>query len=290
MKSPLVVDVFGGLGNQMFQHACGRALSLDLGVELRVRGTAVLGVFRGTAERASLPDAFRAGGLLGASFAVRRMVARYPHVSNGLLSGMVTEPHFEFWAGLEGAVHRGARLLHGYWQSEKYFRRHERQVRSDFTFPEQLTPANREIAAEIASTNAVSVHVRRGDYLTPRASAFHGACSADYYRRAFELMERKVDGPCFYIFSDDPAWVRSELAGDDGRRKIVIDHNPGAASFNDMHLMSLCKHHILANSTFSWWGAWLNASPGKIVVAPARWFASPDMNSADILPADWIRL
>jgi hypothetical protein len=176
----------------------------------------------------------------------------------------------------------------GYWQSEKYFSEFSQQIRRDFSFCKPLSSDNEEFANEINHINAVSLHVRRGDFVNnPTTLATHGLCSLDYYRAAVQYISYRVNQPHFFIFSDDIAWTKENL-------EIVfpchyVDHNQGAESHNDMRLMSLCQHHIIANSSFSWWGAWLNPSKEKIVIAPKRWFAK-QIDTRDLLPPSWVVL
>jgi hypothetical protein len=118
-------------------------------------------------------------------------------------------------------------------------------------------------------------------------TATHGLCPISYYQNAINYISAQVEQPYFFIFSDDMGWAKENLKMD--LPCIYIDHNHGAESYNDMRLMSLCQHHIIANSSFSWWGAWLNASSNKIVIAPKKWFANNN-NVKDLLPIDWITL
>ncbi|HQS38500.1 MAG TPA: alpha-1,2-fucosyltransferase, partial [Methylotenera sp.] len=161
------------------------------------------------------------------------------------------------------------------------------QIRKDFTFKLALSVKNSAIIEQISQVNAVSLHVRRGDYVTNAKNAFIGVCSLEYYRKAVEYVKNQVDKPVFFVFSDDIEWVKSNLPID--FPCFYIDHNHGIESFNDMRLMSHCKHHIIANSSFSWWGAWLNANSEKIVIAPQQWFAN-NTNVNDLLPESWIKL
>lgn len=171
----------------------------------------------------------------------------------------------------------------GYWQSEKYFLPVEQDVRKSFTFDiELLNNGTRTIAQEIKGKETVSVHIRRGDYLT--FSGF-GVCSIDYYMRAMSFITEKIHDPLFLFFSDDMSWVKENISYSNA---IYVSCNQGADSWQDMYLMSRCTHNIIANSSFSWWGAWLNENRNKIVIAPTRWFNySPNY---DIIPQDWITL
>jgi hypothetical protein len=132
------------------------------------------------------------------------------------------------------------------------------------------------------------MHVRRGDYASnPKTGATHGLCSLDYYEEAIRYISERVEQPIFFIFSDDINWVKCNLKVDFPCQ--YVDHNKSMESFNDMRLMSLCQHHIIANSSFSWWGAWLNPGQKKIVIAPRRWFLNSN-NVEDLYPASWVRL
>lgn len=180
----------------------------------------------------------------------------------------------------------------GYWQSEEYFKNIESTIRASFVFKERLNEPSAEIAKSLLmQPNAVSVHIRRSDYVTSqRTNQIHGSCSVAYYLNAIAHFKNIVPNAHFYLFSDDPAWVTQNLL------KIipnatVIAHNSGT-SWQDMALMSKCSHHIIANSSFSWWGAWLNPNKNKIVMAPKNWFKTRDRyyDDADIVPKSWIKL
>jgi hypothetical protein len=161
-------------------------------------------------------------------------------------------------------------------------------IRTDFAFRQPLTGLNVEIAQEIAVVNSVSLHIRRGDYASnPKTLSTHGTCSLAYYKEAIRKIIERVESPHLFVFSDDIDWARDNLNIDLPIR--YVDHNRDSESFNDMRLMSLCRHHIIANSSFSWWGAWLNPHEDKIVVAPNNWFANSN-NTKDLLPTGWFAL
>jgi len=162
------------------------------------------------------------------------------------------------------------------------------QIRADFTFQLPLENKNAELAKQINQVSAVSLHVRRGDYANnPKTTATHGLCSLDYYRAAIRHVSDRIEQPYFFIFSDDIGWVKDNLKMDFPCQ--YVDHNQGAESYNDMRLMSMCKHHIIANSSFSWWGAWLNPNVEKTVIAPKLWFANAT-NTQDLIPQSWVKL
>jgi len=136
----------------------------------------------------------------------------------------------------------------------------------------------------------VAVHVRRGDFVTSiKTNAFHGVCNSSYYNLAMEEIQKRIGSCRFFFFSDDHDWVRQNLIIND--TTILVD-TKDLPSWYDMYLMTLCKHNIIANSSYSWWGAWLNPNINKIVITPSNWFASPEMNAqtSDLIPAEWIKL
>ncbi len=291
----IISQVIGGLGNQMFQYAAGRALSLKRGQPLKLdisgfsgyglhQGFELQRIFNCSAELASKSEIYQMLGWQSLT-GVRAILAR-PSLNLFRCSRFVVEPHFNYWPELS-QVPNDCYLM-GYWQSEKYFRNHSLEVRKEFFFKVPLTGDNAELALKISKVNAVSLHVRRGDYVAdPKASRMHGSCSNQYYESAIEYIVDRVERPHFFVFSDDIEWVKLNLNVDGVCH--YVGHNQGAESFNDMHLMSLCDHHIIANSSFSWWGAWLNAKTEKIVIAPKKWFAV-EKNTADLLPEDWVTL
>lgn len=177
-----------------------------------------------------------------------------------------------------------SRYLIGYWQSESYFAEIKEQIRKDFTFP-LLDVANQLIADQISNTNAISIHIRMGDYLN---HPLHGGiCTKEFYLRAIDIIKDKVENPQFFVFSNEIDWCKNNLPL---ANAVYIGGNDGENSYRDMQLMSMCKHNIIANSSFSWWGAWLNGNTDKIVIAPAKWFNDPKINTSDLLPASWVKI
>lgn len=179
--------------------------------------------------------------------------------------------------------------LEGYWSSEKYFKDIEGIIRKEFTFKDNPSIANQKIINSIKSCNSVSIHIRRGDYVfDERTNKYHGFCDLDYYLRAVTLIAKRVENPHFFVFSDDTDWAKQNL-----RLKfpcIYVNHNTGKKDYEDMRLMSKCKHNIIANSSFSWWGAWLNQNPNKIVITPKRWFRDKSINTKDLIPQSWVKI
>jgi hypothetical protein len=289
------VRLQGGLGNQLFQYAAGLRLALrhrtiltldlrwlgDSGTETRRRFE--LDAFAIEARRVGRPADSALGRRIGR--ACRRI---------GALR--------EAWhpLGLRSLVERGHAFnsalldapddvyLQGYWQSEKYFKDVEPVVRAQLRIVPSPAPAITEWVHELPRVEAVAIHVRRGDYLTsPSNRRFHGVLPAEYYRAAVAEVVRHVPRPEFFVFSDDAAWCESSLALP--CRFTVMDGS-ARRSYEDLRLMSLCRHHVVANSAFSWWGAWLANAPGGVVIAPRRWFLDSTVDTRDLTPASWIRL
>jgi hypothetical protein len=291
----VISQIMGGLGNQMFQFAAGRALAAwhNTGHKLDIAAygnTATHQGFElGKVFHANIDTATRCDlkAVLGwqASAILRRWLARR-QLAPLRSPAFVVEPYFNYRdlrpvSGVNS-------YLSGYWQSEKYFSTLASDIRQQFRFKPMPSAENQAWLDVISRTNAVSLHVRRGDFVSSKKNlAYHGVCSPAYYSAAIRHVVERVAKPTFFVFSDDLAWAQSNIpiAAD----CHYVGHNTGTASFNDMRLMSRCQHHIIANSSFSWWGAWLNDNPQKTVVAPARWFAHT-ANTHDLLPLDWVVL
>jgi hypothetical protein len=281
----IISRLFGGAGNQLFQYAAARALADHLGTDLALDS-------RYIAEAADRGDCF--GHFQNARFI--RADKLPPAKSDGALRyalwryfGRNPRFHREKSLGFDPAFFDlpDQTYLHGYWQSEKYFQSIAKQLRKDLCFTTELDAPNKHMAVQIAKARCpLALHVRRGDYV---ASGAYAACTPDYYRAAARhVAEQTGDTPTCFVFSNDPAWARDNLAL--GFDTIIVDHNDETTGHFDMHLQTLCAHNVIANSTFSWWAAWLNESPGKCVVAPKDWFSPGHAENPDIYPASWQRL
>jgi hypothetical protein len=176
--------------------------------------------------------------------------------------------------------------LDGYWQSYRYFDGIADVIRAELTIAREPNPANKSWLARMQRSNSVCVHVRRGDYLSGDHFGHHGICSTDYYARAMRLVAERVENPQFFVFSDDPGWSRQHVGGPNS---AFVDANPPDAADDELRLMAACRHHIIANSSLSWWGAWLARHDGQIVIGPDPWFSGRD-ETPDLFPANWIAL
>ncbi|APW36993.1 alpha-1,2-fucosyltransferase [Rhodoferax koreense] len=291
----IVAKMTGGLGNQMFQYAAARALAwhksqplyLDLaGYETQThhQGFELFRLFHCKALVAAESEIRKTFGWRMQT--ALRDISTHPRLGILRTPKIVNEPSVGFWPGFFEVPDDV--YLSGYWQSEKYFSDVAGSIRSEFLFKTDLTDRNLEWSERIAKSNSVSLHVRRGDYVfNQRAQKLHGVMPLSYYEAAIAEISRLVQRPVFFVFSDDSHWCSQHIKA--AAPCHFLGHNTGAESFNDMRLMSLCKHNIIANSSFSWWGAWLNANEGRQVIAPRRWYAGAD-DSPDLLPASWLRV
>lgn len=280
--------IFGGLGNQLFQYAAGRALALQNGdalqLDARLAGPGThasyaldhFNIAAGPASPSDLPPAKDQP----VRYAMWRAFGRNPKFERE--KGLGLNPRF---FDLRGDVY-----LHGYWQSELYFNKIEPQLREDLRIVTPPSDENTRWLADIGGVTAVSLHVRRGDYLAGGASnASLGTCDAAYYQRALDTVAAKVgEDLVVFVFSDDPDWARNNLEFSFETR--FAGHNGSDKHYEDLRLISACDHNVIANSTFSWWGAWLNANPQKCVVAPTKWFNTDSDKNPDVIPASWQRV
>lgn len=262
----VVASIIGGLGNQMFMYAAARRLALKHSTELFLDTTGFKHYFRNYG--------------LGCF----RIQAR--PICEAQRRGRLTiwrEPHFEYSADFE-RLPDDVWLL-GYFQSERYFTAVDRFVRMELALAIAETEICRCYRRQIEMTESVSVHVRRGDYVQRRSAAtVHSVLGLDYYQECESRISAVVANPHFFVFSDDTEWARCNL-----RFSAATTIVETGRDYEDLVLMSECRHHIIANSTFSWWGAWLDSRPGKTVLAPRTWF-EVDLNTEDLVPAAWVRV
>lgn len=278
----IITRLHGRLGNQMFQYAAAAGLAARLNVPVGLDSRLAVSRGEGVLTRvfdlnvmnpAPLPP-LKSDGFV--KYAMWRLFGRAPRFQREKGLGYNVE--------LETC--ENDTYLHGYWQSERYFDHIADQIRLAFAFPNFSNAQNADMASRIKETPAISLHVRRGDYLTLGA---HVLCDQAYYEKALAQILHGLPGePTVFVFSDDPQWAKDNLPLPCD--KVVVDFNGPDTDFEDMRLMSLCQHNIIGNSSFSWWGAWLNANPDKRVAGPTKWFGDPKLSNPDILPAGWLRI
>lgn len=284
-----IVKILGGLGNQMFQYALYRSLkSKRENVKADISEFKDYELHNGyELKRVFDIDIDESDKKFNKKFSDNRrtFLTRVRRKLMGYKKSYIREEHLTF----SNLINLRNAYLEGYWQSETFFKSVEELIKEDFTFVNELNDNNKELAEKIKNTNSISIHIRRGDYISnPKVYEAYGkVCSIDYFKKAISYILEKVDNPNFFVFSNDIDWVKSNLEFKDP--VTYVDWNGGDQSYIDMQLISLCKHNIISNSSFSWWGAWLNRNENKLVLTPNRWKDIKDFNN-DRIPASWIQI
>lgn len=280
----VISRITSGLGNQLFQYACGRAVSLRHGVPLKLD----LGNFREFQNRRYGLDAFKIAAAEATPGEVRDAL------QTDTFWHRLTTPRArlrvlrERGFGFDETVLRAGpdAYLSGYWQSPKYFADCETQLRRELTWWMPPPAETRRFLGNMDEQTAVAVHVRRGDYVNnPGYAKRFGALPPGYYERALAYLAERVENLHAFVFSDEPAWVKIHFP-----KTVPLTAVEGNAATEDLRLMAACRYHVVANSTFSWWGAWLAPFPGKTVLAPDPFFQDPKLPDRDLVPADWVRI
>lgn len=289
-KKVIVVKLKGGLGNQMFQYACGKAVSLKHNSLLYL-------------DISGFPDhngrKYSLEGLnVKANIADNCLLRKF---KDGLLSVLLKKLGFNIDFRYKCYFEKkrivfdpeifdaGDNIyIDGYWQNEEYFKHIERILLEDFTLKNPLPEKEMPVKKRTKKESSVALHIRRGDYVTnPETKKNHGVLDICYYNEAMKIISSKVNNPHFFVFSDDIYWAENNLKSD-FPIYFIKDHN--YSNVEELYLMTLCDHHIIANSTFSWWGAWLSKNPQKIVIAPQKWFSCFEANIKGLIPDEWIKI
>lgn len=285
------MKLIGGLGNQFFQYALGRAISIrnNTILKLDISGFDIYKLRQYSLRHFNIVE----------NIASAEDVARFrqtrPRRLINFVSGLgvlpdsfrfttITESGFSFCPQVLEA--RENVYLDGYWQSEKYFKEIGDVIRREFTVKYNADPINEEVGQSIRDTDSVCLHVRRGDYASnPDINKIYKLCTPEYYQTAVGKLTEALAAPHFFVFSDDQQWARENLKID--HPVTFVGHNGASKDYEDLRLMSLCKHYVIANSSFSWWGAWLGSHPSKLVFAPKAWFQTQQHDTRDLIPDSW---
>ena len=286
----IVVSLYGGLGNQLFQFATGFALSKHHDCELvfdlswfdsvhKSKGTTLrkfsLAPFHLNIEQQSLGPGKLWSKINRLIFLKRKKIKIFRE-KTPLFDPVLFRKQAPLW-------------LDGYWQSPKYFESWATEIREKIGRPKEISAKNKEMLERISNSESICVHVRRGDYVSnAKANNFHGLCSLDYYREGVKKTKSNFKDPHCFVFSDDPAWVDKNF--EVGVPCTVVNINGPDEPHQDLWLMAACKNFVIANSSLSWWGAWLGNYSNKTVVAPFEWFRNKPMLANDLIPREWIRI
>lgn len=288
----IIVRLKGGMGNQMFQYAVGRAIALknntllgldtafydNPGTPLRTYDLDMFAINAKVLDQAQIPWIHRALG--------RGRIARIlTKLRTKILSNKGTE---RLWGVFNSSLFDAGSTLYldGYWQNPKYFENYEAVIRKDFVITSPLNEYIRALRDEISACSAVCVHIRRGDYI---GNPLHDVVSPVYYMRAIAYLTAHTNIDRLYVFSDDIAWCKEVLTFDT-LTVFVGEEYVGDRGIGHMALMQACTHFVIANSSFSWWAAWLGEKSGKVVVAPRQWFGDSSMHTEGLIPPAWVRL
>ncbi|RYE36660.1 MAG: alpha-1,2-fucosyltransferase [Sphingobacteriaceae bacterium] len=290
----IISKITSGLGNQLFQYAAAKSLAVKNNTSLYLDLRYYNHQYATDTVRTCKLDYFNVDYKQFESSKPLVLLSK----STKLFPGRTCKPFFElvneqyhhFNKDVPGKKSKFI-YLKGFWQSEKYFSSIADLIRKDFSFKENNKPDFiRYRNAILNSKNPISVHIRRGDYVHhPKFSKTFGFIGLDYYLKAIEVVKAKFSSYRFFVFSDDKEWVINHfpLAADD----VIVNTTGTDTDIDDLQLMSLCNHQVIANSSFSWWGAWLNAKPDKTVICPARFYKNqPDWDTKDLIPDGWIKL
>lgn len=295
----VVVKLQGGLGNQMFQYALGRSLSLHLSTSLKLDLSFLLD--RTPTESQVFRNYELSIFKIDISFASLEESKKYtchydskPRLLFGKLQRKVADYRFykekKFTFNPEVFEFKNNTYLDGFWQSPKYFNSIKNTILKDFSFRDDLPDTLTTLANEIKNSNSICLHVRRADYVShPNAKTFHGVKGIDYFNAAISLIAQALTDIKIYVFSDDISWCVQNLKFEFTTTFVEYEY-PYGESKDYFRLMKLCKHFIIPNSSFSWWAAWLNQNPQKIVIAPKKWFNDPMIDTSDLIPDAWIRI
>lgn len=275
----IIVRLMGGMGNQMFQYAFGRALSLKYNTSLKI-------------DLSFLKNRNMGSGFVYRDYDLDIFNVYEDFSVNYDGVSVANEPFFHYSDSLVNAISQVKDrniLINGYWQSPKYFLGLDSQIKQDFDFKNKVEDSEDEnilnMVNLITNSNSVMINVRRTDYLNTN---HHGVMGLEYIYKSVDIIKSKVDNPKFFIFSDDINWCKDNIILDN---MVIVDHSYKGDRFSYyLQLMVMCSHFIIPNSTFAWWAAWLNKNEDKIVIAPKKWLTDTNINTSDIIPSNWIRI
>jgi hypothetical protein len=271
----IIVKLMGGLGNQMFQYAFGKVLETNLKQKVLYDKSwfyldfAKANMTPRNFELATFSLSLNYIDPTGLFFR-NKQHSWLTILKQRLKRKIVCNKIYEKSFSLEQLKTKSNLYLEGYWQNPQYFERIKENILKDFSFPELKNPEDADLHDQISTSKSVAVHIRRGDYINnPTTNQHHGICSFEYYKKAAELIVSKLPNAKFFLFTDDPEFVKNNFGF---ISNATVVSNSTRSDIDELNLMHLCKHFIIANSSFSWWGAWLSQNPEKIVIAPKQWY------------------
>jgi hypothetical protein len=289
----IIVQLKGGLGNQLFQYAAGLSLGQHHHVPVKVD----INELKEADKKIKTQRSYELDKLIEPPLVASEEEIEFftrQNILNKYLDKLrsshrrliYNEKKFQFDKNFFSAG--PTTYLKGYRQSEKYFISIEEKIRFEFQLKPALLQNVQAYVGQLASEESVSIHIRRGDYANALVQNYHGTLNEEYYQAAINTISAAIKNTSFYIFSDDIKWIKDKLKF--SRPVEFISGSVTKTPYEDFYLMSRCKHNIIANSSFSWWAAWLNSNPGKIVIAPKKWFNNAPYDTRDLIPEGWLKL
>jgi hypothetical protein len=293
----VIVQLTGGLGNQLFQYAAAKSLSLHHNTELLLD---ISSFSRAELPELEVPRDFEMYNFTGVSDKTINLSAlkdskKYSFLTERKIEALLPnykrrhykQPYYHYDANFFKS--KNPVFLKGGWQSSKYFEKYHRQIIDSLQLKNNVIEAVKQHEIVVNKVNSVSVHVRRGDYLRMKIILeWHGIMEQEYYAQAFEEISKRTTIDKVFYFSDDPQWVSKELLPI--MKGEIVSDTTTKNQYEDFYLMQHCSHNIIANSSFSWWAAYLNPNPNKIVIAPKKWFNKAPYNTKDLIPAGWLTI
>lgn len=286
----LIIKIKSGLGNQLFQYAFGKALSLERNEPIFLD----ISYYDNQPERDAKRDYTLDKFNVKADYVSKEISEKYNSKLRVFIRKLLWRiKKIDAYKYYPDLLESKSTYYEGYWLNQKYFLKYKNEIREDFSLKNPLGDFAKNIELEILNCFKknevpVSLNIRRGDFVTNPNSAFNGILGIPYYEKAIDtLKEKGVASICVFVFSDDIKWAEENLKLP---CSMVFVSNPNITDYEELALLSKCSHNIIANSTFSWWGAWLNQNPNKIVIAPYQWLKDKTATELDILPEDWIKI
>ena len=293
----IIVKLKGGLGNQLFQYAAAKNLAIINQTKLLIDSSSGFSNdhykmsfdllnFCIKYEIASLDEI---NNFLGKSNIIRYFRKFFSYLFSFNNMQYIHERFYHYDEKVANIKSKKNIYLEGYFQSEKYFFKNYNEVLSEFEFKQEASDINLKYLLQIKDCESVSLHVRTyDDAKINSAIKIYGNPSIDYYEKAVDYIKSKIKDPVFFIFSDNIDWAKNNIVINHAKVEY-ISHNDIENGHEDLRLMKACKHNIIANSSFSWWGAWLNKNKNKIVIAPKKWVQSDHIDFKDVVPKNWIK-
>lgn len=280
------IKLKGGLGNQLFQYSFGRFLSIKINEEVKLDASSLSGP-KDTPRTYAL-DVFNIYLKMATNIEIEK--TKYPYGFLSKIFRIINQKVLKRYnIGYDEYLLKSrSKYFEGYFQSYKYLDPIRDVLLTEITLKESIEDKCKEVLENIKKSNSVSIHIRRGDYVNDeKTKQAHNVCDLEYYKKAINIINDKIENPVFFIFSDDINWVRENLKINAETHYVS---NEAIKDFEELIIMSKCYNNIIANSSFSFWGAWLNQNENKIVIAPGKWHNKLDYEYKDLLPGSWIKI